>query len=144
MLNRYDGKGLAKFIQIFGLCDETFVVNYTLHVPEGVDRQQCYTWLSLFNYSYWISGALIGGILGTTLAIKLPGLDFVMTALFIVLCLNQFLREQDHLSTISGFVITILCLVLVGKTYFLMATLVILVLEFALVDRARQKGGKRS
>lgn len=137
MLNRYEGKGLAKFIQIFAMCDETFAVNYSLQIPNGVDRQRCYTLVSIYDYCYWVGGALLGGILGTLFAIKIPGLDFMMTALFIVLCLDQFQRESDHLSTVNGLILAVVCLVFVGQTYFLLVALMLLVAEFAVVNHYR-------
>ncbi|HJA73743.1 MAG TPA: AzlC family ABC transporter permease [Candidatus Limosilactobacillus faecipullorum] len=139
MLNRYEGHGLAQFFRIYTLTDETFAVNYTVHVPTGVDRQRAYTLISLFDYCYWIVGALSGSLLGIAFSLKIAGLEFVMTALFIVLCLDQFKRESNHLSTISGLIITVLCLLVVGKTYFLIVTLILLVIEFAIVNHRKER-----
>ncbi|WP_283574612.1 AzlC family ABC transporter permease [Limosilactobacillus ingluviei] len=139
MLNRYDSGDWRQWLRIYGLSDETFAVNYTLHVPTGINRQTVYTWVTVLDYGYWISGALFGGCLGQALALQIPGLEFVMTALFIVLCLDQWQRESDHLSTLSGLVLTALTLWLVGKTYFLLVTLLLLVLEYSWLDWRRRQ-----
>ena len=71
------------------------------------------------------------------LAIQIKGLDFAMTALFLVLALDQILKEKSHVSSVSGLVITVVCLTLVGSTYFLLVTLLLLVVEFTILYRRR-------
>ncbi len=138
LLGKYRGRGLQKFFQIFALTDETFVVNYHLNLSNDVDHQYVYTLVSLLDYFYWVLGAWLGGVLGSAFSIQIEGLDFTMTALFLVLALEQILKEKNHLSTLSGLIITVGCLILVGKTYFLLVTLLLLVIEFTVVY---QRGG---
>lgn len=101
-------------------------------------------WISALDYFYWVLGAFLGGFLGSTLNLQIKGLDFVMTALFIVLALEQFMQEKRHISSLSGVLITIVCLLLFGKTYFLIATLLLLVGEYYFLYRRHQKAGERS
>ncbi|MEK1330408.1 hypothetical protein HCY46_05410 [Limosilactobacillus fermentum] len=75
--------------------------------------------------------------LGSILAIQIKGLTFAMTALFLVLALDQILKEKSHVSSVSGLVITVVCLALVGSTYFLLVTLLLLVVEFTILYRRR-------
>lgn len=79
-----------------------------------------YTMVAAFDYFYWVFGAWLGGTLGSILAIQIKGLAFAMTALFLVLALDQILKEKSHVSSVSGLVITVVCLALVGSTYFLL------------------------
>lgn len=130
MLTKYPHHGWQKWLLIFGLSDETFVLNYYTKIPDGYDPTTVQTWISVLDYFYWALGALSGGCLGGILNLQVKGLDFVMTALFLVLAVEQILKEKDHWSALSGFVITIACLLVVGKSYFMIVTLLLLVLEY--------------
>lgn len=143
MLTKYPHRGWRKWFLLFGLTDETFVINYNLsHVPDNCDLRTAQLWITALDYFYWVLGAFLGGFLGSAMNIQIKGLDFVMTALFIVLALEQFLKEESHVSSISGLVITVACLLLFGKTYFLIATLLILVGEYYYFYRRRVRGGE--
>lgn len=96
-----------------------------------------YTMVAALDYFYWVFGAWLGGTLGSILAIQIKGLTFAMTALFLVLALDQILKEKSHVSSVSGLVITVVCLALVGSTYFLLVTLLLLVVEFTILYRRR-------
>lgn len=102
MLGKYKGHGFQKFFQIFSLTDETFVVNYQLRLGDDVDHQRVYTMVAALDYFYWVFGTWLGGTLGSILAIQIKGLDFAMTALFLVLALDQILKEKSHVSSVSG------------------------------------------
>lgn len=143
MLKEYRHTGWRKWLLIFGLTDETFVLNYYSEVPRGYDRTKVQTWITLLDWFYWVLGAFLGGFLGALLHLQVEGLDFVMTALFIVLALDQFLKEDSHISSLSGIAITIVCLLAFGKTYFLVATLLLLVLEYFLLAQRRRKEGQK-
>lgn len=143
MLNRYRQAGWRKWLLIFGLSDETFVLNYYTKVPADLDQTTVDTWITVLDWSYWVLGAFLGGFLGHLFQLQVKGIDFIMTALFIVLALDQFLREDSHLSSISGLVITIACLCLFGKTYFIIATLLLLVAEYYLLQRHQRKELKK-
>ena len=130
MLSKYPQHGWRKWLLIFGLSDETFVLNYYTKIPAGYDSTVVRTWISVLDYFYWAFGALCGGCLGGVLNLQVKGLDFVMTALFLVLAVEQFLKEKNHWSSLSGLVITIGCLLVFGKLYFMIATLLLLVLEY--------------
>lgn len=144
MLKKYRGAGWRKFFLIYGLTDETFVVNYSLSIPKEYDRYSVYTLISLFDHSYWVLGAFLGGALGSLIGKEIPGMDFVMTALFIALAVDQFQKEKDHFSSTSGVIVTIACLLLFGKTYFLVATLLILVAEYAVIYWRQAKRGDQN
>ncbi len=98
------------------------------------------TWITVLDWGYWVLGAFLGGFLGSVFQLQVKGLDFVMTALFIVLALDQFLQEKSHVSSISGVLITIISLLAVGKTYFLIVTLLLLVAEYYYLTRRHAKG----
>lgn len=131
MLTKYPLQGWRKWVLIYGLADETFVLNYYVKVPQGYDETAVHVWINILNYFYWVTGACLGGLLGSALGMEIKGLDFIMTALFICLAVDQVRKEKSHLSSLSGMVITLVSLVLIGQRYFLVVTLLLLVAEFA-------------
>ena len=102
MLEKYRGLGWKKFYLIFGLCDETFSINCSAEIPEGVDRGWFYFFVTLLNHFYWVSGSTIGGIVGSLLQFDTEGIGFVMTAMFTVIFLEQWLKEKRMILRCSG------------------------------------------
>ncbi len=120
MLERYKGTGKKKAYLIFGMCDESFSINCTAEVPEGADRGWFFFFVTLLDQLYWVTGATLGGLLGTLLHFNTEGLDFVMTAMFTVIFLNQWEKEETHLTAFVGLGSTLLCLLLFGPEKFLL------------------------
>ncbi len=142
MLEKYKGMGWKKPYLIFGLCDETFSINCTAEIPEGVDRGWFYLWVTLLNQLYWVGGAAAGGLLGGLISFDTKGLDFVMTAMFVVIFLDQWLKEKHHISAWAGMAASAGCLVLFGADDFLIPTMIcILVLLTALRRPIERKAG---
>lgn len=142
MLDKFKGMGWKKPYLIFGMCDETFSINYTADIPEDVDRGWFYFWVTLLDRFYWVSGATIGGILGNFITFNTKGLDFVMTAMFVVIFMEQWLKEEHHISEWVGLASSVVCLVIFGADNFLVPTMIcILVLLTALQKPLTQKGG---
>ena len=102
MLDKYRGLGWKKPYLIFGLCDETFSINYTADIPKEVDRGWYYFFVTLLNQIYWVSGATIGGLFGSIIPFETEGLDFVMTALFVVIFLDQWMKEKTMSARLRG------------------------------------------
>lgn len=123
MLDKYRGTGWKKFYLIFGMCDETFSVNYTAEIPEDVDRSWFMTAVTFLNQCYWFLGATLGGIFGSFLHFNTEGLDFVMTAMFVVIFMEQWLKEKDHTSALLGLGISLLCLVAFGADNFIIPSM---------------------
>lgn len=76
MLDKYQNVGWKKFYLIYGMCDETFSVNCTTEVPEGVDKGWFMFFVTLLNQIYWVGGATAGALLGTMMTRFLPFLIF--------------------------------------------------------------------
>lgn len=77
------------------MCDESFSINYTANVPANVDKGWFMFFVTLLNHLYWVAGAAIGGIFGSYVKFNTEGLDFVMTALFIVIFIEQWMKEKS-------------------------------------------------
>ncbi|MFR8974594.1 MAG: AzlC family ABC transporter permease [Eubacteriales bacterium] len=85
MLDKFKGTGWKKPYLIFGMCDESFSINYTANIPAGIDRGWFMFFVTLLNHFYWFAGATLGGIFGSFLRFNTEGLEFVMTAMFVVI-----------------------------------------------------------
>ena len=112
MLEKYDGTGWVKPYLIFGLCDESFSIQYTVDAPPGVCRSYFLFFITLLNHLYWFAGATLGGLLGTLISFNTKGLEFVMTAMFVVIFLEQWQKEKNHIPALLGLLIPLVCLVL--------------------------------
>ena len=124
MLDKYKGLGWKKPYLIFGLCDETFSVNCTAEIPPEVDLGWFYFFVTLLDQLYWVGGATLGGLLGSLISFNTEGLDFVMTAMFVVIFLEQWRKEPHHVSQWVGLAASVACLLIFGADNFLIPTMV--------------------
>lgn len=95
MLEKYKGTGKAKAFLIFGLCDETFAINASTKLPDHIDKKMFYLMVTFLNWLYWTVSSFIGGLVANFFTIETKGLDFALTALFIVLFLEQVKSKQS-------------------------------------------------
>lgn len=123
MLEKFRGTGWKKIYLIFGMCDESFSINYTADIPEDVDRGLFMFFVTLLNHFYWFFGATLGGIFGSLIHFNTEGLDFVMTAMFVVIFLEQWLKEKRHTSAFVGIGISLLCLLAFGADNFIIPSM---------------------
>ncbi len=123
MLDKYRGTGWKKFYLIFGLCDESFSINYTADIPADVDRGWFMFFVTALNHFYWFLGATLGGIFGSLLAFNTEGLEFVMTAMFVVIFLEQWGKDRRHESQLLGLGLPLLCLLVFGAEDFIIPSM---------------------
>lgn len=120
MLDKFkDIRGIKRLYLISAMTDESFAINYTATLPESINKTYFMLFVTLFLHAYWVFGAFLGGILGDVLPINLKGSEFAMTALFLVIFMEQWLKEKNHLSSLIGIIITVLSLLVFGKDSFL-------------------------
>lgn len=141
MLDRYRGYGLRSVYLIYGMCDESFSVNYTAPVPDGVDRGWFYFFVTLLNQLYWVAGATLGGVFGSLIHFNTEGLDFVMTALFVVIFVDQWCKEKDHTSSLLGLALPVLCLLLFGADGFMIPSMLAILAVLSLLRRPMERKG---
>ena len=135
MLDKYKGTGWKKPYLIYAMCDETFSVNYTAEIPDGVDRGWFYFFVTLLDEFYWFAGATLGGLLGRLICFNTEGLDFVMTAMFVVIFMDQWLKEKRHFSAWIGLAASVACLLLFGADNFLIPTMLCILLALTALRR---------
>lgn len=142
MLDRFRGLGWKKFYLIFGMCDESFSINYTTDIPEDVDRGWFMFSVTLLNHFYWFSGATLGGIFGSLIHFNTEGLEFVMTAMFVVIFLEQWLKEKDHRSGILGLILSAVCLAAFGADNFIIPAMLAILAVLIVMRPKMEKGGE--
>ena len=141
MLDRFRGLGWKKLYLIFGMCDETFSVTCSVRAPEGVDEGWFMTFVTLLDQLYWVLGAALGGLCGTLLTLNTEGLDFVMTAMFVVIFLENWLKEENHTSSLLGLTLPCACLVLFGAQSFILPSMAAILLALTALRGRLEKGG---
>lgn len=125
------------------MCDESFSINYSTEIPEDIDKGWFYFFVTLLNQIYWVTGATIGGLLGNLITFNTEGLSFVMTAMFVVIFLDRWLKEKQHISSVIGFGVSLLCLVIFGKDSFMIPTMICIVVMLTLFRKPiEEKEGK--
>ena len=139
MLDKFKGTGWKKFYLIYGMCDETFSVNYTADIPEDVDRGWFMFFVTLLNQFYWVASATTGGIIGSLLKINTDGISFVMTAMFVVIFMDQWLKEDQHLSSLIGLGVSLICLLIFGADSFMIPTMITIVVLLTVLRHRLEK-----
>lgn len=141
MLEKFRGTGWKKPYLIFGMCDETFSINFTAKVPEGVDRSWMMFFVTLLNQLYWVSGATIGAIAGSMLSFDTHGVEFVMTAMFTAIFMEQWMKERLHYTAIIGIVATAVSLAVFGADSFLIPAMAAIVIILTILRGPLERRG---
>jgi len=125
MLENYKDVGKAKPLLAFWLTDETYSLLCSEELlPEGIDKKKYYLFLSMMNQSYWIAGSAIGGLLGAVIPFDTTGIDFAMTALFVMILAEQWETADSHIPSVIGVLCTLGCLLVFGTGSFLIPSMV--------------------
>ena len=143
MLDKYRDTGKFKPYLIFGLCDETFSILCSTNPPEGVNRNWFMFFITLLNHSYWVLGSALGGLLGYMVSFNTKGLDFVLTALFVVIFIGQWKTQRNHGPAIIGVLCSVVCLIIFGRSNFIIPSM-FAILAVLTVFRKKMTGGGNS
>lgn len=141
LLDKYRDTGWKKFYLIFGLCDESFSVNCSVQIPQGIDKGWFMFFITGLNQLYWFAGATLGGIFGSLIHFNTKGLDFVMTAMFVVIFLEQWLKEKNHTSSLLGLGLAAVCLIVFGPDKFMIPAMAAILGALLLLRTSLEKGG---
>jgi len=127
MLGKFHGMGLRKLYMIASLTDETYALLAGVEVPEDVNEKDFYFSIAIMNQLYWIVGSVIGAVAGSLITINTEGIDFAMTALFIVIAVEQWQSYPSHLPALLGAGGTLAALLLLGADSMLIPALCVIV-----------------
>ncbi len=123
-LEKFKGMGKKRLYMIFSLTDETYSLLCSIKPVEGVNENQLLYVIALLNHIYWIIGSVLGNILGNAITFNTNGIDFAMTALFVVIFVEQWLSTKNHMPSIIGLACGIIYLIVLGPESFLLPSLV--------------------
>lgn len=140
MLTKFNDMGSKKPYMIFSLTDETFSLLCSVNAPKDIDKNWFYFFISLLNHSYWILGSVIGGIIGSLFTFNTKGIDFVMTALFVVIFINQWQSNHNHTPALIGIFATIICLLIFGPQSFIIPSMISISLVLTSLHRPIAEG----
>lgn len=107
LITKYRDSGKWKPYLIFGLTDETYSLLTTVDVPEGSKPENFYGLVTLLDHCYWVTGSIIGALIGNFIPFDLTGVDFALTALFAVLTVEQLLKTKDIVPILIGTITTV-------------------------------------
>ena len=139
LLKDYRASGLKKYYLIYALCDETFSVNSTITLNDEVDKNWFFFFVTFLNQSYWVIASTLGGLLGAIFNFDIVGLDFVLTALFMVLFIDQWLKSEKHGAALCGLFTALICLLICGPQYFMLVTMSACIIIFYFTYRRELK-----
>lgn len=125
LLERFNKIGRSRWYMIFALTDETYSLLCTAKVPKGVSEAKFLLSISVLDHIYWITGSAIGALAGTLLPISSEGIEFAMTALFLVIFVEQWMEKKNRIPAVIGISSALLCLLVFGADNFVLPTMLL-------------------
>ena len=116
--------GKRKLFMIHSLTDETYAVNCTLDLPPKEKREVMFR-VAAFSHVYWITGSVLGALAGQLLPFSTDGIDFCMTALFVIIFIDQWEKADRHFPALLGLTVGVLCLLIFGEGQFMLPALLL-------------------
>lgn len=132
MLETYRKMDWKRFFNIFWLTDETFALLKTKKPNEKSSKDLFVFFVSLLNHSYWIIGCVSGALIGILIKFDTRGLDFIMTAIFVVIFIDQLKNAKSYIPASVGILTSIFWLVLIGEQYFILASILTSIILLAI------------
>ena len=132
MIERYKNTGFVKPYLIFALTDETYSL-----VCAGDRAKSYYLAVSILDQLYWVLGTLAGALIGRAIRVSTEGIDFALTALFVTVFVDGWLKRKDRFPALAGVAGSLSCLLIFGKNAFLIPSM--LVIAALLLSAMRRK-----
>lgn len=126
LIDTYKDAGKKKAYMIFALTDETYTLVTQKTPPEGMSRHSYCLAVSLLDHLYWICGCVLGSLAGSLIPVSFEGVEFVLTALFVTMFVEQWLTKKNHLPALTGVACTAVCLLIFGPEWFLIPSLALI------------------
>lgn len=124
LLERFAKMGKQRLYMIFALTDETYSLYFITKVPKDVDENKFLLAIALLDQSYWVIGSVIGALAGSLIPFDATGIDFAMTALFLVIFVEQWMGSRNHIPALTGLGCAVLCLLIFGKDNFILPAMI--------------------
>ncbi len=140
MLRKFEGMGKKKLYMIFSLTDETYSLLCASEPPHGVDRGLFFFCIALLDQLYWIAGSMAGGLAGELITFDTTGIDFTLTALFVVIFVEQWLSTKNHWPALIGLGAAGICLVIFGQENFILPSMIVMLCVLMAFRKKETKG----
>ncbi|NMA66157.1 MAG: branched-chain amino acid ABC transporter permease [Clostridiaceae bacterium] len=140
MLLKFRGTGKYKPYLIFGLTDETYSLLCSSEIPDDVDKNLFMFYTTLLNQTYWVVASVTGALLGSLFTFNTKGIDFVLTALFVVIFINQWKSQKNHTPALIGLAGSVLCLLLFGPDNFIIPSMILIIAALTIFKKSIEKG----
>ena len=128
VLERFAKMGKKRLYMIFSLTDETSSLFFVTKVPKDVEEVQFLFAIALLDQLYWIAGWWVGALLGSVLTIDTTGIDLAMTAVFVVIMVEQWMESKNRPSVLIGLGCGLICLLIFGADNFILPTMICIML----------------
>lgn len=126
-IEKFRSFGKWKYFLIFALPDETFSLHCSHNFGEDVDEKKAYIMTAALVLIYWVVLSILGALIGSLIPFDTTGIDFALTALFIIILLDQMKDSGSKLPAVIALVSSIICLAIIGPQNFILPSLVITV-----------------
>ena len=140
MLDNFKGMGKKRFYLIFGMCDETFSINCTATPPKDVDRGAFMLAVTALDHFYWVAATALGGLFGSVIRFNTEGLDFAMTALFVVILTEQLREKSTRWLALLGLALSAVALLVFGADRFVIPAMAAILLSLTFVIKKTERG----
>lgn len=140
LLEKFKGMGKRKWYMVFGLTDETYSLLCTTQVPEDVEEDKFLFAIATLDQLYWVAGTIIGSLMGTYIPFNSEGIDFAMTALFVVIFVEQWMERRNRIPEIIGVVCGVVCLSIFGASQFVLPAMLCIIVLLIGGKRKLEKG----
>ncbi len=141
-IEKFKSMGKKGWYMIFSLSDETYSLLCGTNVPKELDENKALFFIALLNQCYWVLGSVAGSLLGALITINTIGIDFAMTALFVVIFVEQWYAVKSHLPAVIGFLCGVFCLLVFGVNQFILPSLILAVGLLLLLKKPIAKGAE--
>lgn len=139
-LQKYKNMGNIKPYLVLSLTDETFSLLCSATPPDGISPKWFYFYISLLNHIYWVTGSVLGGILGVLMNLETNGLEFALTALFIVIFIDQWKMAESHIPALIGIFGAVACRIIFGASDFIIPSMAVILLVLTIIKKPLEKG----
>jgi len=144
-IDKFKNMGKKKTYMIYSLTDETYSLLCSVKAPEGVNNNLFLFFISFLNQMYWIIGTIIGSVAGTLIKFDTKGIDFAMTALFVVIFIEQWSSYKTHIPVLIGILSTILSLLIFGPNNLVLPAMILIVMNLMFFSKQiERKNCKKS